>query len=102
MSRTTLDAKSYADAMWRAGFKCERCEGTMCLEVHHVVGRQPPVLVNEPDNLLVLCVHCHAWWHGQKQVAVGWFIGRFGRERYDHLLGLRAGRKGVRVRSLAP
>lgn len=44
--------------MSRAGHKCERCEATKNLEVHH---KHYETLFKEaPEDLEVLCIPCHA------------------------------------------
>ena len=40
--------------------KCERCDSTVRLSVHHV-DRNP--LNNDPANLMTLCSSCHTRWH---------------------------------------
>ncbi len=44
-------------ALARAGHKCQRCEATKSLEVHH---KHYNTLFNEaPEDLEVLCILCH-------------------------------------------
>jgi hypothetical protein len=51
-------------ALYRAGHKCEWCQGTERLQVHHK--KYPDVLGTEtPEMLQVLCDPCHAERHGQ-------------------------------------
>ena len=82
-------------AFERAGHRCERCYSTSWLELHHVLGRVPDIMVNEPANLTVLCRDCHAWWHGHKPAGLDWFVEKFGNDRLERLLELRRGVKRV-------
>lgn len=47
----------------RDGYVCQMCYCGMCdkpLHVHHINGvRKVPVMANDPDNCITLCVDCH-------------------------------------------
>jgi 5-methylcytosine-specific restriction endonuclease McrA len=47
-------------ALARADFKCENCEATLLLEVHHIDGNP---FNNAAQNLRVLCDDCHVAAH---------------------------------------
>lgn len=69
-------SQSYARqwAMEHIGRKCEQCEATQSLEVHHIVARRhfaDPSLSNFPQNLMVLCRTHHRRIDGN-----GWTQGR--------------------------
>ena len=54
-------------AIYRAGGKCEHCQGTEDLHVHHK--RYPRAFGAEtPDMLQVLCDPCHAEEHGRPYI----------------------------------
>lgn len=58
-----------AEALKRAGFRCQRCgaEGRP-LFVHHLVPLGCLGGTNLPGNLMVLCAECHAVLHGNKDM----------------------------------
>lgn len=104
MTRVNVDPAVAADAFARAGYRCERCHATAaetnggCLELHHFLGRRPTALVNDPDNLVVLCKRwapeegCHDILHRSKTRAIAWFIETFGEERFDRIRAIQNGR----------
>ena len=107
MARDSVRPEVAQDALARAHWRCERCATTahpyagVRLEVHHVLGRQPVELVNEPENLLVLCKRfgrepgCHDWWHAHKRRALAWFVEQFGEERLERLRAIQRGTKAM-------
>lgn len=50
--------------------KCETCETSKSLQVHHV---DQDHTNNTPSNLQTLCKHCHGFWHAT-QKRRGWTI----------------------------
>ena len=96
--RASVAAVTFEQAVTKAGWRCQRCgahASSTVLELHHVLGRQPCVLVNEPDNLLILCRGCHGWMHAHKGLALDWFAQQFGDERLLKLHLIRRGTKHV-------
>lgn len=95
MSRAGVTPETYRAAVKRALWKCEKCGDWHWLELHHILGRIPAVMVNEPDNLVLLCKGCHEWMHQSKTRALSWVEATFGSERLDRLQELRRGAKRV-------
>ena len=101
MTRVNVRPEIARAALELAGYRCEKCGCDVsqtnggCLEVHHVLGRVPTELVNEPENLLVLCKRwgsvpgCHEVWHKHKKQALRWFEEKFGPERLARLRAIQ-------------
>ena len=96
--RERVRQDTFERVVTRAGWKCQRCgvhASSVHIELHHVLGRQPCVLVNEDDNCLMLCRVCHNWWHEHKKTALDWFGQTFGWDRLAKLHLIRRGTKYV-------
>jgi 5-methylcytosine-specific restriction endonuclease McrA len=65
MSRR-LDPQAYAAlrsaVLQRDGWRCQWCGSLTGVEVHHLIHRSQGG-ADSPENLLSLCVHCHALAH---------------------------------------
>ncbi|MBR2553398.1 MAG: HNH endonuclease [Aeriscardovia sp.] len=64
--RNNYPYRKFRDAILiRDGFRCKRCGGRECLEVHHI---KPfalyPDLRLDPTNAITLCHECHTRLHG--------------------------------------
>ena len=94
--KARVEPEAYANALARAHYRCERCGAQHGLELHHVLGRQPPVLVNDGENLMMLCKTCHGWWHANKRTALRWCAETFGADRLARLTAMRRGSKHAR------
>lgn len=56
----------------RNNFTCEKCEGNVYLEVHHIIPRvEDPSLILESDNTMLLCKACHTKEHVNRRRIVG-------------------------------
>ena len=64
MMRELKEILSYRRLHERAGIfrkdKCERCDETNRLAVHHINSN---AYDNSPENLMTLCGSCHTKWH---------------------------------------
>jgi len=49
----------------RDGYRCALCDSTQYLQVHHYVPRSHGGS-DSPENLICLCMRCHALVHGTK------------------------------------
>jgi 5-methylcytosine-specific restriction endonuclease McrA len=65
--RLKLDPESYEalknEVLERDGWRCQDCGSAKMLEVHHVQPRGK-LGHDTSENLITLCVDCHARWHG--------------------------------------
>ena len=55
----------------REGFACALCDDNRHLQIHHVVKRSQGGSEN-PQNLICLCMNCHALVHGTFVYPVGY------------------------------
>ena len=58
LNRKPISTKTRKLVLERAGYRCERCGSTQDLQIHHKIPRWA-LGSNDPDNLQVLCRHCH-------------------------------------------
>jgi len=60
--RTNSWRKRRDEAINRAGGRCEKCNSTRRLDVHHLTYER--IGKEDPGDLQVLCRSCHKWTHG--------------------------------------
>jgi hypothetical protein len=57
-----------AESRERDGHRCVRCQGTECLEMHHVLGYRRSWADTRLEDVITLCDDCHEIMHGAKDV----------------------------------
>jgi 5-methylcytosine-specific restriction endonuclease McrA len=74
LKRRWTEKKQYGESITTIGAKCYLCgmgystDHSRCLAIHHIDGNNGDLgkpLNNDPDNLIVLCVSCHAKVHSR-------------------------------------
>lgn len=83
------------------GPACRRC-GSRAAEVHHLVTRRRKTLRWDADNLVLLCIECHRWWHdvASRQERWEWACSALPADRIARL-ELKRMAKSVMVSDLA-
>lgn len=96
-----LDLKAKRLVVALEGRACRRCGGQGA-EAHHLVSRRRKTLRWDADNIVVLCLECHDWWHdvASKQERWEWATSALPADRIARL-ERKAAAKGIQVSDLS-
>lgn len=65
MISANISNQTRKDVYRRDGYRCALCDSTRGLQIHHVIKRSQGG-TNDPQNLITLCMYCHAVAHGTR------------------------------------
>lgn len=66
--RITVTEETYNKVMQRDKGKCRLCGTAQNIQAHHILYRsERKDLINEPTNMIMLCIKCHQLVHSNKK-----------------------------------